>query len=351
MSNLIKSNILPWHVTQWDSLLANSANLPHALLLAGPGGIGKSGFAQALAARLLCESPEDNRACGRCEACHWLATGNHPDFRKVTLEVDEPEGEEGATGKTSAKKTAPATQIKVDQIRALEDFIFIGSHRNGNRVVIVDPADAMNTAAANSILKILEEPPASVYFIMVSSKWRNLLPTLRSRCRKVLFGTPAAAEAAAWLKQAGVADAESELALAGGAPLKAKLRSERGAKDSTTQILAPMDKLPLDPLALAAHWDAQLRANSDLTLEILVDTVQKWLYDLIRVNAAASPRYLSSKASQVARIAGNADPIRLQRCHASLLKIRATARHPLNTMLFLEDLAARCAVAVTPNRN
>ncbi|TWO81986.1 DNA polymerase III subunit delta' [Denitratisoma oestradiolicum] len=344
------NSIFPWNSSLWDSLLGNPASLPHALLLAGPGGVGKSRFAAAMAARLLCEQPRGSWACGECDACRWQAGGNHPDFRKVTLEVDDAEGDEAST-KASSKKSGVATQIKIHQIRALEDFVFVGSHRHGNRVVIVDPADAMNGAAANSLLKILEEPPPSVYFIMVSSKWRSLLPTLRSRCRKVLFGVPETGAAVAWLKQAGIKDPEMELGLAGGAPLRALARSERGTKDSTAEIIAPLSRQPLDPLTLAAHWESQLKVNPELNLENLVDTVQKWLHDLIRVRAALAPRYLARENENLSRLAATADPARLNRCHDSLLKVRATARHPLNTLLFLEDLAARCAVALTPARH
>lgn len=350
MSDFKSNKIYPWQGQLWRSLLDNTASLPHALLLAGPSGVGKSSFAHAMAARLLCEQPQDNHACGQCDACRWLVAGNHPDFRQITLEADEPEGDDGSLTKAATKKSSAATQIKISQIRSLEDFVYIGSHRHGNRVVIVDPADAMNVAAANSLLKILEEPPSSFYFIMVSSKWRNLLPTLLSRCRKILFGVPDTVIAIDWLKQAGVTDAAAELALAGGAPLKAKLRHEQGTKDNTAQIWAPLEKIPLDPLAVAASWEGQLKANPELSLELLVDSVQKWLYDLIRLNASTPPRYLINRTSNLHRIAANADAGKLHRCHASLMKIRATARHPLNSMLFLEDLAVRCAVAVTPGK-
>lgn len=186
---------------------------------------------------------------------------------------------------------------------------------------------------------------------MVSSKWRSLLPTLRSRCRKVLFGIPEVRRAITWLQQAGVKDPEVELGLAGGAPLRALARSERGVKDCTGQILAPLSRLPIDPLALAAHWEAQLKANPELNLESLVDIVQKWLHDLIRARASLPPRYLTREIETLSRLAATADPTRLNRCHDSLLKVRATARHPLNTLLFLEDMAARCAVALTTTRH
>ncbi len=94
-------------------------------------------------------------ACGECEACRWFAGGNHPDFRHIAPAADADEENEG---REKSKKRASGT-IKIDQIRELESFIAVGSHRHGRRVVLLTEADAMNGAAANSLLKILEEPP------------------------------------------------------------------------------------------------------------------------------------------------------------------------------------------------
>ena len=324
------------------------------MLLAGPAGVGKSAFAEALAARLLCEKVESPAAfaCGRCDACHWFATSNHPDFRKVSLESDdeagtETEGKRTAGGKKTAAK---ATQIRIDQIRELEDFVFVGSHRHGNRVVVIDPADLMNAPAANSLLKVLEEPPSNTYFILVSSRWRVLLPTLRSRCRQLLFSLPEQDAAVAWLAGQGVSDPKTKLSLAGGAPLRVLTLSGKESGSTVEPVLAPLDQSAVDPLGLAASWDSLLRSNASLTLESLVDTLQKWIYDLIRVKLDAHPKYMINKMSLMSSITKRTDLSKLTRCYGDLLKIRMVANHPLNTLLFLEDLAARYAAAVAGPR-
>src|SRR5262245_41520568 len=197
------NSIYKWNEPIWQGLVERIDSLSHGLLFIGPAGVGKVQFAEQFAAWLLCESSQKataTAACGDCPSCQLLASGNHPDIRVLTLDEEE-EDEDGET-KTAKKK--PSTQIKIDQVRALEDFVYIGSHRQGARVVVIHPAEAMNMAAANSLLKILEEPPANVYFILVSSNQRRLLPTLLSRCRKVVFGQPPKEEAAAWLKAQGV---------------------------------------------------------------------------------------------------------------------------------------------------
>lgn len=324
------------------------------MLLAGPAGVGKSTFAEALAARLLCEKVASSTAfaCGHCDACHWFATSNHPDFRKVSLENDaETDTETEGKRTAGAKKTAAkATQIRIDQIRELEEFVFVGSHRHGNRVIVIDPADLMNASATNSLLKILEEPPSNTYFILVSSRWRVLLPTLRSRCRKLLFDLPEHNAALAWLADQGVSDPKTKLSLAGGAPLRVLTLSGKENGSTVESVLVPLDQSAVDPLGLAASWDSMLRTNDDVTLESLVNTLQKWIYDLIRVKLNAQPKYMINKMSLLSNITKKTDLSKLTRCYGDLLKIRMVANHPLNTLLFLEDLAARYAAAVTGPR-
>lgn len=348
------NKILDWQVTYWNTLLGRPDSLPHAMLLVGPAGIGKAWFAETMAARLLCEKATGaDPACGDCPACHWLAGGNHPDYRKVTLEDEaDPDDAEAPVAKTKKKTSAPTTQIKIHQIRALEDFVFVGSHRQGRRVIIIEPADAMNVAAANSLLKMLEEPPLSVYFILISSKQKRLLPTLRSRCRQIHFGIPETLAAANWLKEQGVAKPEDALGLSGGAPLKAlEAAKENGTAvfdDVLSRLLQPAQSPP-DPLALAAHWESIRRKSPAFLLEHLVDTVQKWLYDVARVGQGAAPRYLVGRQEELLQMSARTAPARLNRLYRDLLKVRATARHPLNELLFLEDLAARCySVLSTP---
>ena len=351
------NKIFSWQEESWLSLLAEPASLPHAMLFIGPAGTGKGQFADQLAARLLCESAQGSEpACGKCNGCHLLATGNHPDFRKITLEdgSEEEVAEESAPKSAAKSKKKPAalsTQIKIDQIRALEEFVFVGSHRQGKRVVVIDPADAMNIAATNSLLKVLEEPPSSVYFLLVSSNEKRLLPTLRSRCRQMLFGIPDIAIASAWLKAEGIQKPEQLLCLAGGAPLKALALKEEGGIAVLEEVIDPLYRPPLEPIALAAHWEALRKKNPGFLLEHLVDAVQKWLYDLTRVRNGSTPRYLPGSNKELLTVAPKTSVVRLNRCYADLLKIRATARHPLNELLFLEDLAARCAAALTLPRS
>lgn len=313
--------------------------MPHALLLTGSPGLGKDRFAESLAHLFLCESPAMQGAipvaCGICQGCHWLAGGNHPDFRRVAPDGDDADDEGESTRK---EKKRGASQIKIDAIRDLEDFVFVGSHRHGKRVVLINQADAMNAAAANSLLKILEEPPATVYFILTSGYPRRLLPTIRSRTRVLPFRRPDEDVALAWLKQNGVdSKAARFLPLAGGAPLTVAQWEQEGQIAALDALSETLLKAGDDPLPLAAQWDGLLKRHTQFSLEMLVDGVQCWLHDLALVAAAQAPRfYPELKVPAGVRLSET----RVVTAWRDALRFRRSARHPLNQQLFLEDLAA-----------
>ncbi|WIM06311.1 MAG: DNA polymerase III subunit delta' [Candidatus Nitricoxidivorans perseverans] len=327
--------VYSWNAPLWRQLWDAGSGPPHALLLAGPPGVGKSVFADALAERLLCENRSGDTACGACPSCHWLAGGNHPDFRRVIPEADAEDTAETEAG--SSKKKA-STQIRIDQIRELEDFVYMGGHRNRGRVILVEPADAMNPAAANSLLKILEEPPATVYFILITQKWRRLLPTIRSRCRLLMFPRPSLEVAQKWLEGQGAADAAQLLPMMGGAPLRALNEVERGRAPLWNGLADILANPGTDPLALATRWESQIKNGDGLTMEDLVAVIQKWVFDLAHGRMAGKRRFFAGTKMEEAawtKIPG------LIRCYDEILRVRALASHPLNAKLFLEDIAAR----------
>jgi DNA polymerase III subunit delta' len=345
----IEYKYLEWHTAIWRQVWATDAGLPHALLLTGPEGVGKSDFARALVARLLCESPVDGGACGGCPSCRWLAGGNHPDFRHVIPAADA----EVANDAEDGDKKKSSRQILIDQIRDLESFVFVGGHRNGARAVLIEPAEAMNTAAENALLKILEEPPASVYFILVSSRFRQLLPTIRSRCRCLNFSRPTLEDARRWLVNQGAAKASELLPLMGGAPLLALREIEQGRAGALSSLVSSLSEPGRDPLALAARWESLLQAKTEsgLTMETLVGVVQKWLFDLSQRKLAGRTRYFQGEtAKMIGNLVNKASATGLIRCYNEMLKMRALASHPLNPRLCLEDMAERYLRALAIER-
>ncbi|MFM0051204.1 DNA polymerase III subunit delta' [Caballeronia grimmiae] len=330
--------IYPWQTDDWQRLQQLRAHSPHALLLHGEAGIGKLHFAQHLAQGLLCETPAANgEPCGTCPACLWFSQGNHPDYRAVLPEAlaglagDDASADKADDG-DSKKTRAPSKEIKIEQVRALLDFCGVGSHRGGLRVVLLYPAEALNVAAANALLKTLEEPPSGVVFLLVSARIDRLLPTIISRCRQWPMSVPNASDARAWLASQGVDDAAGLLAEAGGAPLAAlALASDehRALRDFT-----------LAQLAAGPNCDAFACGENlqKLPVPMVLGWLQRWLYDLLAQRTAGRPRYFPGAGKTLARCAQSADPAALARYIKTVTRQRAVENHPLNARLVFEEL-------------
>ncbi|MFD2367939.1 DNA polymerase III subunit delta' [Pseudoduganella sp. GCM10020061] len=337
----------PWQRDSWEQLNAMRGRMPHAILFHGPQGIGKSGFIEAFAQSLLCEAVQpDGQACGSCASCGWFAQGSHPDYRRVRPEAleDEPEGDEG--GEEPAKKSAksakaPSREIKIEQIRALADFMNISTHRRGLRVVVLYPAEALNTPASNALLKTLEEPPPGTVFLLASHGLDRLLPTILSRCRKFALPLPAHQEALAWLKEQGLADADGWLREQGGAPLAALEASASGSREDMDTLL----QLLANPSVEGAIRTAEKLSKTPLSA--LVSWQQRWLYDAFSVKMSGKVRYYPRYGKELAALAGRVHTEGLMRALKSANERRAIADHPLSPKLFVEEMLLDYAACCT----
>lgn len=324
----MKENIFSWQEGVWKQLVARREALPHAILLRGRSGVGKTVLARAFAQALLCERRQPNgMACGQCEACGWFELGNHPDFRQVEPDALSLINTEAGEGGERTKE--PSKQIRIEQVRALQDFLAVGSHRGGLRVTIIRPAEAMNVATANALLKSLEEPPAGVLFLLVSSQPTRLLPTIRSRCQAIDVPSPTPEAATAWLRAQGAAEPDVLLAHASHAPLAALESIEQMAVRN--QLLQRLARGESDPLALAD-------ACANVASVELVSWLQKWVYDLAAVKLSVAPRYHPAAIEALRKLCPRIDLHRLLRFQRHLNAARATAQHPLNARLFVEEL-------------
>jgi DNA polymerase-3 subunit delta' len=322
-------NYYPWHDELWQKIMRMRSRMPHALLLQGRAGIGKLDFAAALAQALLCDHPQvDQTACGTCSSCNWFLQDNHPDFRRL-----EP-GESSATpgdDETENKPATKKTQIAVDQVRDLADFFGLSSHRAGLRVVLLHPAEALNPSAANALLKMLEEPPPSVLFLLVTHNPQRLLATIRSRCSKLDMPVPPRLLAEQWLIQQGVQQAAERISYTGGAPLLA-LALEEGAEKRWAELHVA--------LSHAGGMDVFAAATSSLKegLTQVVDALQKWTYDLLSVRMTGAVRYHTKLATPLQDLAKRVDLPKLLEYQRSLNEARRSSRHPLNPELQVESL-------------
>ncbi len=319
-------SVHPWNQLLWQELTRDRSQLPHALLLHGPKGIGKREFALAMAKWLLCEAPDEAGACGHCKSCAWFDQDVHPDFRLVEPATDTDKAED--SGKKSSKL------ITIGEIRELGDFMGLVSHQGGWRVVVIHPAELMNPAAGNALLKTLEEPPAGVLLILVTHQPGRLLATVRSRCRKIALALPARAQARDWLAENGPPQAVGALDEVGGAPLLALDYAEPERLERRRRFLAALAEPEASSLS-------QLAQEFQQRLDESWGWLSRWLYDLLAIQAAGSPRYFPEQKAGLVKLARRAHPAVLWQFQRELLGAGRWLRHPLNGQLLLESWLLR----------
>lgn len=172
--------LYPWLKPYLQQLPTDRLRWPQALLLAGAADLGGMDLAQHWAHFLLCHQPKEDNACGQCQSCHWLQAGHHPDFFTLIKAEDE-------------------KFIKIDAIRELIARLSTTAHSETAQVILISPAESLNTAAANALLKSLEEPKARVHFLLVADHHLSLPKTIRSRCQTIVLHA-ALEQSLTWLK-------------------------------------------------------------------------------------------------------------------------------------------------------
>ncbi|MGG1354285.1 DNA polymerase III subunit delta' [Psychrobacter pacificensis] len=294
--------LLPWQQTLWSQLtqrVLTQQSLPHALLAAGMQGMGKRAFVWRLVAWLLCREHDTNPlgACGTCESCQWLKSGTHPSLQVLPI-VSMPINADSDTlqDKSSSAKDKKATKstsnsalkIKVDDIRALQPFIYQGGQ--GMRICVLDHAEQMTVAAANALLKTLEEPQAQVHLFLISDTPAQLLPTIKSRVQQLALQTIEPAVAIDYVTQAlghtinreavSKMAIEQLIQLANGAPLaavalaQAPWYSKRALWLTTWQALRSGKR---SSVAASDYWQKQLSIKEFIQLS------ERMLLDIKRI--------------------------------------------------------------------
>ena len=321
-----------WHAETWLLAQAAVARGAHALLIAGARGVGKREFAMRLANSCLCEARRrDGTPCGVCESCRWFVAGTHPDFVLLEPIRDEPETE----GSARAPATAREHPINVDQVRRLGEFLALSSHRQSGKVVIIYPAEAMNPAAANALLKNLEEPPSRTLFLLVAHRPALLAPTVLSRCQRLHIKVSDRDAAERWLTERGIEDAALQLALCGGAPLEALTNATDELQSRRPQLLRSLSENGADGVSLADRF-------RDLPPAAILAWLQKWTFDLLQMRFFDRARYHLDVSEVTRSCAARVDVHALARLHRSLLAQQRHIHHPLNPRLLVEQLLIEC---------
>ena len=275
-SPVLKSSaeIYPWLSDHWSFFIQRleSDRLAHALMIEGPAGSGKLAFATAMVARLLCLE-DQSRACGQCRSCKLLVGGAHPDY----FDLQPEEGSE---------------VIKVDQVRGLIARLDLTTTISARKVAYIHPAENMNIASANALLKSLEEPAGNTILILVSSDPGRLPVTIRSRCQAISINQPDKQLVQDWLEScSGKTRGEVEAALqaAGGSPLRAARYLDSPEMDAYGQVrqgLATLLERPgsvslirskLDELNPGELWRWLSMCAGDATKSIMTGLPLTWL--------------------------------------------------------------------------
>lgn len=322
------SSLAPW----LDEPLRQALALPraHAVLLASLPGLGTFEAGMALAQAWLCESPEANgRACGHCQACHLFGQRSHPDAHWLLPELLRVQ----RGWQESDEKKKPSQEIRIDEVRAMLGFAQSTRARSRGKVVLIHPAEALNTVAANALLKTLEEPGGDLRFVLVTEACDALLPTIRSRCQAVPVQQPDAGQGAQWLQ------AQRPTLSAGDAAALLRAAGQR-----PQQVLDWLDAgLSAPQLAGFARSVARAELGDFIGWkpEALIDLLQRLCADLLRVTAGAPPLYFAADQLPKAR-----QPAPLQAWASELRAARRHAGHPLQWALWLEALGVQAQAAL-----
>ncbi|OTG83003.1 DNA polymerase III subunit delta' [Acinetobacter sp. ANC 4648] len=239
----VSSQVYPWQQQIWETLTGRFPNLGHGLLFYGKQGCGKQAFAQHFLAWVLCLNKKPKAACGECSSCLWLKSDTHPNYVHISTDEDNK--------KQNAK-------IKIEKIRDL--LPFVQQTVDGWRVIVIEPAEALNMSSANALLKTLEEPGERIMIILLADHYLKLPATIRSRLQHYALDRISLEQGEAYLKEYLPESEASNISL----------------------LMSLSNQMPLQALELAQSTWLKLRA----------DFVQDWQKLVIQKNM---PMQLASK--------------------------------------------------------
>ena len=348
----MNNSIYPWQLEVWRQLQQLRPAMPHAILLHGPAGTGKSVFAECFAQSLLCENRRpDGHSCRQCASCGWFSQYSHMDYRRVRPEaMDRKEAEEDAGGDADEGGTEsqggrtskePSKEIRISQVRALTGFVNLSTHRHGLRVIVLYPAEALNAESSNALLKMLEEPPPGTVFLLVTSNPDSLLPTILSRCRKIAMPMSGREESLVWLREQGIEDADVWLAEQGGAPITALEQARAGNREEMDEFLRQLATPGADSLFRTAE------RLQKIPLAQLIAWLQRWLYDIFSVRFTGTIRYYPRYQKELIALAAIANVGALLQMLKSVNERNRVAAHPLTPRLLIEDMLLDYAKVVS----
>ncbi|BAE51253.1 DNA polymerase III subunit delta' [Paramagnetospirillum magneticum] len=263
----------------------NSGRLAHAWLLCGPKGIGKATLAYRFARFALAGGGDGGGLFGDVPSSLEIRP-DHPVFRRIASQ-GHADLETVERGWADDKKSKLRSEIVVEDVRGIGHFMSLTPAEGGWRVVIIDSADEMNRNAANAVLKVLEEPPRNALMLLISHSPGRLLPTIRSRCRRLML-QPLGEDVVADLltrqrPEVGPTEVAALAKLGEGSIGKALALADEGGLDLYRDLLNLLQGLPrLDVPALHAFGDKVARPENDGSFRTVTELLGWWLARLIR---------------------------------------------------------------------
>ncbi|WOE40208.1 DNA polymerase III subunit delta' [Acinetobacter chinensis] len=252
MLSEVEARVYPWQEDVWNTLTGRFPAIGHGLLFYGKKGCGKDAFTKHFLAWILCSNRHVDRvACGECGSCQWLKSDTHPNYVYIT------------TDEENKKQNA---KIKIEKIRDL--LPFVQQTVDGWRVVVIEPAEALNIASANALLKTLEEPGDRVIIILLADHFLKLPATVRSRLQHFAMDRITSAQSDEFLSQHLPEDLQQQkqllLNLSGQMPLQAVHLAESTWFSRRNDFLKDWQKLVQQknmPMATATRWNKELGFN------------------------------------------------------------------------------------------
>jgi len=277
------SKALPWFNQYLDRLDLES--LHHAFLIGGKEGVGKKEFSLLVSQLIFCKDKIEFNPCNECQACKLFNSSNHPDFYSIKMEEDK-------------------KKISINQIKELQTKFYESSFLGGNKIFLVELAEFLSNDAADSLLKILEEPPDNTYFIITSHRTKQLSATIRSRCSEIFINNPSAKEIEDWLNQDSTSSHDLVLALnlASGRPLKIKELLDDNILDSRNGFIKEISQLikqGKNIISLSEEWPKNPKA-----LIFKLEWMSNLMMDAIRYQMTGDQKEVQTDTSAISMYLG-----------------------------------------------
>lgn len=318
------TDLYPWLIPYYQQIIRafQRGQGHHALLLRAEAGLGAGRLVSRVARRIMCEMPQDEQPCGHCHACHLMHADNHPDFYRL--------------------QSIDNKDIGVDQVREINEKVSQHAQQNGNKIVRLDAVERLTEAAANALLKTLEEPQANTYFLLQADLSSPLMATIYSRCQVWVLNVPGDEVGMNWLQaqyQGEISDISTALRINHFRPLSALQCLEQNLLEKRKTLLAQFWKFYTrgDILQLLPYFEKEIIFQQ-------IDWLSDFLMDAVKAKLAVNQyRVCEDFRNAVQQFAAHQTIMTLLNANSIMHKVRSDLAtiNAVNQDLMLIDCLSR----------